>query len=44
MQVPDERIGLIQRGSKLAHFSWTIYICMIFSFKGVMLSLFRKVG
>ena len=44
MQVPDERIPSIQRGSKIAHFSWTMYICMIFSFKGVMLTLFRKVG
>ena len=43
MQVPDERIPSIQRGSKIAHFSWTMYICMIFSFKGVMLTLFRKV-
>jgi hypothetical protein len=44
MQVPDERIPSIQSGSKIAHFSWTMYICMIFSFKGVMLNLFRKVG
>lgn len=44
MQVPDDMVPLLVRGSKIAHFSWTMYICMIFSFKGVMLCLFRKVG
>lgn len=44
MQVPDEDIPLLERGSKIAHFSWTMYICMIFSFKGVMLCFLKKVG
>lgn len=44
MQVPDEDIPALQRGSKLAHFSWSIYICMLFAFKGVMLCFFKKVG
>lgn len=44
MQVPDDKVPLLVRGSKIAHFSWTMYICMIFAFKGVMLCLFRKVG
>lgn len=42
--VPDDRIAAYQRGSTIAHFDWVVYICMVFSFKGVMLCVLRKFG
>lgn len=44
MQVLDEDIPALERGSKVAHFSWSMYICMLFAFKGVILCFFKKVG
>jgi hypothetical protein len=44
MLIPDEEIPAWERGSKLAHASWTIYICELFAFKGVLLTLFCKIS
>lgn len=43
-EVPKEKYPAMERGSKVAHFSWTMYICMVFAFKGVMLSLLRRLA
>ncbi|KAG9258515.1 uncharacterized protein F5Z01DRAFT_689896 [Emericellopsis atlantica] len=43
LEVPKSEYAALKRGSTLAHFSWTMYLCMIFAFKGVMLSLLRRV-
>ncbi|KAI6782599.1 uncharacterized protein J7T54_003611 [Emericellopsis cladophorae] len=43
LEVPKSEYAALEKGSMLAHFSWTMYLCMIFAFKGVMLSLLRRV-
>ncbi|KAJ3495092.1 hypothetical protein NLG97_g3639 [Lecanicillium saksenae] len=44
MALSDEEAQLYVTGSKMVHFSWVIYICMVFSFKGVIVCWFKRVG
>ncbi|KAI9903503.1 hypothetical protein N3K66_000032 [Trichothecium roseum] len=44
MEVPDDEVPAMRHASKIALFSWTMYLCMIFSFKGVVLCLMGRVG
>ncbi|KAJ6785622.1 hypothetical protein PWT90_00495 [Aphanocladium album] len=44
MALPDADVQLYIPGSKMVHFSWVIYICMVFTFKAVILCWFTRVG
>lgn len=44
MEVPDDEVPAMRHASKIVLFSWTTYLCMIFSFKGVVLCLMGRVG
>ncbi|KAF2233333.1 hypothetical protein EV356DRAFT_524498 [Viridothelium virens] len=44
MEVPESKIPSLVLGSKLAFMNWIWYLCFIWCLKGVLLSLYAKMG
>lgn len=44
MQVPAEDVSRLTLGSKIAFMNWLWYISLLWSLKGVLLTLYTKIG
>lgn len=42
MEVPDEEVGILRKGSIYAFVAWLAYIFMVWSFKGVLMFLYGR--
>lgn len=42
MEVPDDEVAILRKGSIYAFVAWLSYIFMVWSFKGVLMFLYSR--
>lgn len=43
MEVPDSEVHKLQQGGIYAFIAWISYICLVWSFKGVLMFLYNRI-
>jgi len=43
MEVPDSEVHKLEKGGIYAFVAWISYICLVWSFKGVLMFLYNRI-